>query len=241
MNKFDLQSAKFLSIIIGICLIFVLVIWHAFSFLPEEDNTQRIQPEVTVPSDNEENVQNIPEDEETNTEEEGNEDEDEDAVSESSLNKKNETKKITSNDKSLSKNKQEEQENLEPLEPIDESNTIDANELKQSDNMSFSDIINKANEYKMARNFNEAIEEYKKAISVTDVSADKAICYDNLALIYAVTKRYGSAIIAAQKAYNAQPNINREFMIARLYYKTGKIEEAQNRIFYILRKEFTLQ
>ena len=76
---------------------------------------------------------------------------------------------------------------------------------------------------------------------MTDVSADKALCYDNLALIYAVTKRYGSAIIAAQKAYNAQPNINREFMIARLYYKTGKIEEAQNRILYILRKEFTLQ
>lgn len=62
MENFDIKSAKYVSIIIGICLVFVLVIANAYKYLPENE-TQKF-PQVTE--------SNIPaeEDVETDAEEE---------------------------------------------------------------------------------------------------------------------------------------------------------------------------
>ena len=45
MNRFDSNSAKFISIIIGICFIFIMVVWHAFDYIPKNE-TKNYIPEI---------------------------------------------------------------------------------------------------------------------------------------------------------------------------------------------------
>ena len=61
-----------------------------------------------------------------------------------------------------------------------------------------------------------------------------------MAIVYAISKRYGSAISAAQRAYNIAPTSNREMLLARLYYKTGDTERATAKANNVLRRDFGL-
>ena len=45
MNKFNIESAKFLSIIIVICFVFIMVVWKAFDYLPSSD-AEKIQAQA---------------------------------------------------------------------------------------------------------------------------------------------------------------------------------------------------
>ena len=47
MNKFDLKTAKFVGIILFMCLIFALVVMKAYQYLPEENITQSFQEEIS--------------------------------------------------------------------------------------------------------------------------------------------------------------------------------------------------
>lgn len=51
MDKFDVRSMKFMGILLLICLVFALVIWRAFQYLPSDETTQN-QQEIIVPGDN---------------------------------------------------------------------------------------------------------------------------------------------------------------------------------------------
>lgn len=243
MQKFDIQSAKFMGILIGICLIFMIVVWHAFSYLPEETKTNKIQNEVVVPDDEEDKqTDNEAEREENKIEEsdnmQANVAEDEYKEPDYKSIKYNSKREEYTPEKSNDKNPPE-------LEPLDDRNLketeLNRNEEVVSHPETLEDTLSKAQEFRQGHKPISAIAEYQKAIKLTDNSSIKAQCYENIAIIYASAKRYGSALAYAQKAYNTMPTVSREILLARLYYKTGNTDKAESRVNSILRKDFTLE
>lgn len=228
MNKFDMQSAKFIGIIIGICFIFIMVIWNAFNYLPpKEDNNMATNQEINLPTDEEQK-------ENTQNDEEVQNDEDDESVE----------VKADTQIRNFDSQKNAQEVELEPLEPIaenakDENVTLDAD--VQNHENPLDTALNNAKNYSREHKYASSISEYQKAISLTNDNSVKAQCYENIAKIYATSKRYGSALSAAQKAFNTEPSTSREVLLARLYYKTGDIDKATNRINNVLKRDFSLE
>lgn len=229
MNKFDLHSAKFICIILGICFIFVMVIWHAYSYLPEKDlaNIGNGQ-EIKLPQDNEPNEEEMTEVEEESNDENVN---------------NNDDVKFDSN----SKNNEQaisEKSNVvkpEPLESISEDGSALENNANTAETVSsIEKMLENAKNYQHEHKYSAAVSEYQKAISLTSDSEEKALCYENIAKIYATTKHYGTALSFAQKSFNTSPSTAREVLLARLYYKTGDVDKATNRINNVLTRDFSV-
>lgn len=228
MNKFDIQSAKFVSIIIGICFIFIMVIWNAFNYLPpKEDNNMATNQEINLPTDEEEKAN-------TQNDEEVQNDEDDESVE----------VKADTQIRNFDSQKKAKEVELEPLEPVYD-NTSDRNVPSNSDIQNnenpLDTALNNAKNYSKEHKYASAISEYQKAISLTNDNSVKAQCYENIAKIYATSKCYGSALSAAQKAFNTEPSTSREVLLARLYYKTGDVDKATNRINNVLKRDFSLE
>ena len=86
--------------------------------------------------------------------------------------------------------------------------------------------------------YESAVYEYQQLIKNTDKTSLQAKCNEEIARIYAAMKRYGTALAYAQKAYNAEPNDEREFLLARISYKTGNTGAATEHINAILKRDF---
>lgn len=207
MDKFNLESAKFVSIVIGICFIFIMVVWKAFDYIPQTE----VQKNIVIEENIKEEASSI-----NDTEEDVNENYNEDSTELSAVNQNKNTSKI-------------EIQKITPLEPIEE-------ETLTSD--SFENTLEKAKNYNENGQQALAVSEYQKASSATDDAELKAKCYEEIALIYAKSRRYGSALSAAQRAYNTSPSTAREVLLARLYYKTGDIDKASKRIDNVLKRDF---
>lgn len=228
MNKFDMQSAKFVSIIIGICFIFIMVIWNAFNYLPQKEvNNIATNQKINLPAD-ETQTENTQKDEEVQS------DEDTEGVE----------VKTDVLVKDIDFQKKTKEPKLEPLEPIFE-NTKDKNLSSGTDFQNYENpldtALNNAKNYSKEHKYASAISEYQKVISLTNDNSIKAQCYENIAKIYATSKRYGSALSAAQKAFNTEPSTSLEVLLARLYYKTGNVDKATNRINNVLKRDFSLE
>ena len=115
--------------------------------------------------------------------------------------------------------------------------TLDSVALEES----LEEILENAKNFRLNHKPISAISEYQKALQRTEDNSVKAQCYENIAIIYASAKRYGSALSYAQRAYNISPTVSREVLLARLYYKTGSTEKAVNRMDNLLKKDFTLE
>lgn len=215
MNKFNMESAKFLSIIIGICFVFIMVIWHAFSYLPDTDSNKNIADVSSNISEKKEVV-----------------------IETSSLKSNSEVLNQEVGERKefevVNVVKSAEKKNLEPLETIYEDTP---EKIVKNDN-SIEKAFVKAQELRSNNQYVEALSEYQNIISTTDDVKIKAQAYEEIALMYAVLKRYGSALAAAQKSYNLVPTSSREVLLARLYYKTGDIDKATTRVNNVLRRDF---
>lgn len=225
MNKFDVNSAKFLSIIIAICFIFIMVVWHAFDYLPtKEENNNTLYTQTNN------KISEVVSRESTTVE---NSDKTEQATEENEVE--------TTSEKVIKESSTNEDKKLEPLETIYEGTPL-SNESKLSQEESnISDAnYDRAKDYMTSKRFVEAITEYKKIIQTTDDDKLKAQCYEDISIAYAVLKRYGSALSAAQRAYNLAPSSHREVLLARLYYKTGDIDKATSRVNNVLRRDFSI-
>ena len=132
---------------------------------------------------------------------------------------------------------------IEPLEPLEnlpeeaaEANGAAPNVTQES----VADLMTKADKYRADKDYVKAIETYKAAAEHADDQLLKAQCYENTAMVYAIVKRYGSAMSYAQQAYNMAPSTSRELLLARLYYKTGDIDKATKRVNNILQRDFSI-
>ncbi len=224
MEKFNTRDAKLISIIIFIMLVFVLVIGNAYKYLPEQSpEIPDVSTELNLPGDEEEVQATEPADEEKPEEE-----------TKKNLYKNNEIEETTRTNTS----KEEiTNDKLTPLENISEGEGEQSTEIT---NESFEDIINESSRLKSEKQYVKALDEYKRALAMAENTSDKALCYEEIANIYALAKRYGTALAYAQKAYNLSPSTKREVLLARLYYKTGDIDKASTRVNNVLKRDFTM-
>ncbi len=130
------------------------------------------------------------------------------------------------------------EEKLEPLETLSEeaaSANVETEELSESES-----LIKQAENLKNDHDYAGAIDLYKRAAELSEDSAIQAECYEEMAMLYGMIKRYGTALAYAQKAYNLSPSTDRELLLARLYYKTGDTDKAARRVNNILQRDFTV-
>lgn len=217
MNNFELKSTKFLLIIAGICTLFAVVVMHAYQYLPQEPTKYYSQENTVQKSSPETPENNIPEQDFINS----------------------------SQEKNIELEQLEREREKAYLRRLEQEREIERNKNKEKireqfnneESYSQDDLIKKAERLKNKSNYSEAIKYYQEA-SNTANEKEKAFCYEQIATIHAIQKHYGTALSFAQKAYNTYPNTQREILLARLYYKTGNIDKATNRINNILKRDF---
>ena len=216
-----------------ICLVFFILIIKAFEYIPMTDKD-------AIVSRN--NIENLNKPAEENAEEQQN-------------NQNEQTEKPTLDVKLtpdfVDKQKNEVQtdatKTTEPLENITDlpENTIATNNSEETKSIELTPeekadkILLAAQKYKKDKQYVKALEEYQKIPTITNDTTTIARSYEEIATIYAIVKRYGTALSYAQKAYNMSPSSSREMLLARLYYKTGDIDKATKRINNVLQRDFS--
>lgn len=232
MNKYiESNSKKFLIMLLLICVVFLVVIIKAFEYIPVTDK------DAVISRNNIENINKpAPDSEETASENENTE----------NIEKK--TLDINLTPDFVEKPKTEplkEEKVVEPLENITdlpkdaaEANS-EAKPVELTPEEKAEKIFITAQKYRKDRQFVKALEEYQKIPTITNDTATVARSYEEIATIYAIVKRYGTALSFAQKAYNMSPSSSREMLLARLYYKTGDIDKATRRINNVLQRDFS--
>lgn len=219
MDNFDLGKAKLVGIIAIILFIFIMVIANAYQYLPSESkdipdiNTEvntTAQPDETTAEEKYTSDENTANDE-TNYKEDPSD--------------YNVARETYSSDR------------LTPLENV----SYDSDEnISNTQDKGYDETFANAGTLKEQKQLVKAIDEYKKAYSLAETTKQKAECYEEIANIYALTKKYGTALSFAQKAYNLAPSTNREILLARLYFKTGSTDKASERINNVLRRDFSM-
>ncbi len=234
MNKYiESNSKKFLVMLLLICLVFFILIIKAFEYIPMTDKD-------AIVSRN--NIENLNKPAEENAEEQQN-------------NQNEQTEKPTLDVKLtpdfVDKQKNEVQtdatKTTKPLENITDlpENTIATNNSEETKSIELTPeekadkILLAAQKYKKDKQYVKALEEYQKIPTITNDTTTIARSYEEIATIYAIVKRYGTALSYAQKAYNMSPSSSREMLLARLYYKTGDIDKATKRINNVLQRDFS--
>ena len=230
-NNLDINSKKFLIILVVMMLAFVLLIIKAFDIMGKA-NEDPLRPQVNMSEvgelggdnqttdgqQNENNAANINTDVEHHV-----------SFVEEEQQKESQPAETTNN-----------QTITEPLAPINENNNVEESKptsltKAQETELMFLD----AQKLKDEKQYVKALEEYKSILGKNIDSNTNARCYEEMAGIYSIVKRYGTALSYAQKAYSIAPSSNRELLIARLYYKTGDIDKATKKINNILQRDFS--
>ena len=233
-NYFDLGSKKFLIITLVILACFFLLIVKAFNDLSDaQANMENNQPQkqAAVDINNVMNTMPRPNDSEEQNQEE----------------QPAEQQYEPQRNRGLNVDIQSSVNATEELKPIDDNEALPAQAVEpvQENNQSLSAEQQlelqflSARKNKDEKQYVKALEEYK-AIAENSTDANvKARCYEEMADVYGIVKRYGTALSYAQRAYNAAPTTSREMLIARLYYKTGEIDKATKRVNNILQRDFS--
>lgn len=234
MNKYiESNSKKFLIMLLLICVVFLVVIIKAFEYIPVSDDDAVISRN---------NIENI------NKPAQNSEDTASDESTEENAEKKSLDVNLTPDIVEKTKTETAKEDKVvEPLENITDlpSETVSANssdvtkpvELTPEEKAEKAFI--KAQKYRKDRQFVKALEEYQQIPTITNDTVTVAHSYEEIATIYAIVKRYGTALSYAQKAYNMSPSSSREMLLARLYYKTGDIDKATRRINNVLQRDFS--
>ena len=214
MNFFASSSAKYILLILVIFIIFVSVLGNAFNKLPEKN---KAATEISE-------VQEL-----------------EGAVKEEEVGENSEIYSETEEESSIGNENNNGTEGS-PIEIVPDeelANAINAVDGLGENKAQETSKLEQANAL-LYSNYSDSIEAYKEVISTSEDVKEKASAYDGLAKAYALQKHYGSALSASQKAFNLEPNTSREMTLARLYYKTGDIDKATERVNNILRRDFLL-
>ena len=95
-----------------------------------------------------------------------------------------------------------------------------------------------AMKYKASSEYSSAITELQKVPEYTSDKEILAMTYERIAELYAIQKKYNTALSFAGKAYSYSPNASREILIARIYYQIGETDNAMSRLNNILSKGF---
>ena len=123
--------------------------------------------------------------------------------------------------------------------PIEEL-LVTENNSEILDNEAISPFDN-AIKLKNEKKYQEALNQFVEIAKNNNDDKLKSSCYEEISQIYALNKKYGTALSYAQKSFNLNPNTRRELLLARLYYKTGDITNATKRVNNILQRDFIVE
>ena len=223
MNKYEeFNSKKFLILTLVVCVAFFVVIARAFQYIPNQDNNRIVQPKI----------------EDINSVSNSSSEEEENATENEATTPAEEEQKAPVEKEKVSQKPSEELENIEDL-PKEAAAENAPTEPELTPEEKAEKAFFTAQKYKKEKQYVKALEEYKKISEITNDTATIARSYEEIATIYAIVKRYGTALSYAQKAYNMAPSSSREMLLARLYYKTGDIDKATRRINNVLQRDFS--
>ena len=213
MQEFDSKQNKLILISIAICILFSIAIIQAFKYIPAKTvEFEHSEPTINI------DIEKTPSDEEELEQED---------ISEKKELMPIETKKT--------KDAIVKFENLE-----NESISEDSEKENDKDRLSPYGIgLQNAKKFLLEKELDSALKEYTKAIDLASNSEERALCYEEIAKIYAAKNDYLSAHTYAQLAFNEKPNSNREILLARIYYKTGQKDKATVRINNVLNRDFS--
>ena len=232
-NSLDVNSKKFLIILVIMMLVFVLLIIKAFDIMGKASE-EALKPQVNMSEVGELGSDNQTEQEQSDENNTANKEVD----VEHHVSFVEEQPRV-SQPAETSKNPQM---ITEPLAPINENgNVVEENKAPsltkaQETELMFLDAQN----YKDEKQYVKALEEYKAILEKNISNETNARCYEEMAGIYGIVKRYGTALSYAQKAYSIAPTSSRELLIARLYYKTGDTDKAIKKINNVLQRDFSI-
>lgn len=242
MEKFDFDSKKYVLLLVLVCLIFFILIVKAFDYLPDSENDKNISRQnVTI--DNNYRAENS-----SNNYEEAD-------YSTQKIDQKSGSftlnESTISNEEPIHRASKIDTPVLEEvkapsgvgLEPVDESDSEEQSSEKQSEpELSAQEKAELAlmmgDKMRKSNNLSSALKEYQKVSELTNDKDLIASSYEGIATLYAMSKKYGTALNYAVRAYNTSPNSSREMLLARLYYKTGDIDKATKRINNLLHRDF---
>ena len=238
MNNYtEFNSKSFLIILFLICAVFLVLIIKAFSYIPDTNTNQIVQRGASVRK-NERTMTTS-----TNTAEEIKSE-----VSQSSEQKTENLVKEENKSLNAIHSNPVESEALENIDDLpQEADAANSSTPEETANTAAEPtaeekamkIFLDAEKLKKDKQYVKAIEEYQKISTVTNDTNTVAKSYEEIATIYAIVKRYGTALSYAQKAYNMSPSSSREMLLARLYYKTGDMDKATRRVNNILQRDFS--
>ena len=233
-NNYEFNSKKYILLLVVICAMFLILIIKAFDYLPQkedniEDNYNSVEyvNNINQPSNSDIN------DSERIIKKEQDEEKDKHKSGHIDFFKPN-------------TNNYEKENALTTLTEIDvpsgvkeELPKVDNNSgTITDDNESALNILANAKKLKQNNDYSNALSELQKVVEHTDSEELKAISYEMIAEIYAINRRYGTALSFANKAYQTSPSASREMLIAKIYYQSGQTDTAINRINNALKKNF---
>lgn len=232
-DNLDLNSKKFMIIMLAMLAIFFLAIVKAFDFMESHQQDEDNQSQVTTNVNRTENTQTQDVQPQVNNEQ-----------PQEQQQGYQEPKRGLNVDIQRSVNaKDSYNEELKPInEPMQEISPEPEQTRSNDRNLSAAQEIElqflEAQKYKNSKQYVKAIEEYKAIAAQSTDTNVTARCYEEMADVYGIVKRYGTALSYAQKAYNLAPTSQREMQLARLYYKTGDIDKATKRVNNVLQRDF---
>lgn len=220
------NSKKFLGLLIAICVVFFILVAKAFQYLPDSSEKNIVKhaqiDEINKPAASEAHQEENVEEEKT--------------AEEKTLDiqlpypTSEEVNNSADLDTPPVAAASPQPVATEPMESIDNQELTPEEQVEK--------VFATAYKLRNEKQFVKALEEYRKIPELTSDSNLVARSYEETATIYAIVKRYGTALSYAQKAYNMSPSSSREMLLARIYYKTGEIDKATTRINNVLKRDF---
>ena len=231
MDNYEFNSKKYIFLIIIVCLMFIIFIIKAFDYLPEKTD---INDNDSYNSTEYINEINKP------------------------LNRENINEEVKADDSKTDPDRHKsghidffKPKNTEPekttLVEIDTPTGVKEDITPQKNNLEYIQTPNsdtafnsflKGKNLKKENDYTNALSEFQKAEENADNDELKAMCYENIAEIYAINRKYGTALSFASKAYKLSPSDTREMLIAKIYYQAGQTDKAITRINNALKKSF---
>ena len=217
----EFNSRKFLALLSLICIVFFMIVMKAFDYIPKNNNQELTEDSLPIAH----NAVIPSESKEEQTEEAVNNDEEKPVI---------EIKQVEKSETGI-----DEIDAPPGVNPQKESALISSGEDSVSQGTSNNPVIflYNANNLKRDKKYNDALNEYQKVLEKTDDKELKASAYEGISTVYAVNRRYGTALSFALKAYNIAPNSARALLAAQLYNKTGETQRASQIVNKLLQDE----
>ena len=221
-NKYSFNSKKYMILLGVICLVFTVAIIKAFEYLPEkEDRNLRVNVEnINNPS----NISTTSEEEQDSSVKE----------EDQSVSKEKSGTLLAKSDNDM------DFETIDAPNGINEENTENINnddsELTQAEKAELA--IFYGQKYLREKKYTKSLTEFQKVENLVEEKELLAMSYEGIAQLYAINRKYGSAMTYATKAFNLSPSSSREMLLAKLYYKTGDIDKSTKRINNVLHRGF---